>query len=131
MNTQETARTDNPNEKREQTRVGRFFSPNVDIIERKEELVLYIDIPGSAPEEIDVQFEDGTLSIAGKVKSRQPTGVAYLTKEYDVGDFQRSFRVREQIDSSKISANYTNGVLALHLPKLQAAQAKKVTVGVG
>ena len=131
MNESETSRTNGHAEKQEQTRAGRFFNPNVDIIERKDELVLYVDIPGSSPEEIDVQYENGTLSIVGKVKARQPVGMSYLSREYDVADFQRAFKVREQIDSSKIAATYLNGVLTLQLPKLQAAQAKKVTVGAG
>ena len=131
MNTQENGREANNAEKQERTRQGRFYSPNVDILEKKEELVLYVDIPGSSPEDIDVQFENGTLTINGKVRARQPSGVVYLTKEYDVADFQRSFKVQEQIDGSKIAASYTNGVLTLHLPKYQAAQAKKVTVTAG
>jgi len=48
--------------------------------------------------------------------------------EYEVGDFQRSFRLSNEINQDKIEADYSNGVLRLTLPKAEAAKAKKISV---
>ena len=112
----------------EQTRSGTYYRPNVDILERPEELVVLADIPGASGEDIDINFEDGTLTMYAKVKPRQPDDTEYLVREYGVGDFYRTFRVSEAVDASQIAAEYTDGVLTLHLPKAEAAKPRKIEV---
>jgi HSP20 family molecular chaperone IbpA len=51
-----------------------------------------------------------------------------LLHEYGVGDFYRTFRVSQQVDASRITAEYENGVLTLHLPKAEAARPRKIEV---
>jgi HSP20 family protein len=86
----------------ERTRVGRAYQPNVDILETKDELTLVADMPGVNRDAIDVNFDDGVLSIHGKVEPRWPEG--------------------------GIQAEYANGVLTLHLPKAEAAKPRKIAV---
>jgi len=112
----------------ERTRSGRAYRPNVDIIERTEELVLLVDMPGVKPDEIDIKFEKGSLEIHGIARQRQDENTRYLTREYGVGDFYRSFQVSEDIDSSRITAECSSGVLALHLPKAEAVKPRKITI---
>ncbi|MEK6677105.1 MAG: Hsp20/alpha crystallin family protein [Planctomycetota bacterium] len=104
------------------------YSPCVDIVERAEELTVIAEIPGAKNEDIDVRFENGTLTIHAKVELRQVNGTRYLLSEYGVGDFHRSFEVSELIDADRISAEYTNGVLTLHLPKTEAVKPRKIAV---
>ena len=52
----------------------------------------------------------------------------YLLREYGVGDFYRAFQVSEVIDPSRIQAEYSGGVLTLHLPKSEAAKPRKIAV---
>lgn len=111
----------------EHTRSGYFFQPNVDIIERADELTVLADVPGAAADGIDLNFEDGTLSIHAKVPPRNQS-VDFLVREYGVGDFHREFRVNETIDVGRISAELADGVLTLHLPKVEAAKPRKITV---
>lgn len=111
----------------EGTRVGRFFRPNVDILEKADELLIHADIPGATSESIDVDFEDGLLTISAEVPCRD-RGRDYLLREYEIGDYRRTFRVSEAIDASQISAAYNDGVLTLHLPKSANVKARKISV---
>lgn len=114
----------------ERTRDGRYYRPNVDILEMPDELLLLADMPGVKSDEIDVRFEDGELTIHGPAAARQKPETNYLLMEYGVGDFYRTFRVSEQIDAAKIRAEYSDGVLRLHLPKVEAAKPRKIKVKV-
>lgn len=112
----------------EPTREGRCYRPNVDILEQDDQLVVLADVPGTNSQQIDIQFDDGTLTIHAKVEPRQPPDTEYLLAEYGVGDFFRTFQVSEAIDVSKISAEYADGVLTLHLPKTEASKPRKISV---
>jgi HSP20 family molecular chaperone IbpA len=112
----------------EHTRSGVCYRPNVDILEGTDELLVLADIPGARADSIDVDFEDGKLTIYAKVQPRREEDMDYLTREYGVGDFHRTFQVSEAIDTTKITAEYASGVLALHLPKAESAKPRKITV---
>ena len=123
--------TDGQEDQAEYTRSGQVYRPNVDILELPYELVVHADVPGLTGDDIDINFEDGTLTIHGRVKSRQSDETDYLLREYGVGDFYRTFRVSEEIDPSKITAECRDGVLTLHLPKSEAAKPRKIQVQTG
>ena len=112
----------------EMTRTGRVYRPLVDIIENRDGLTILADMPGTSPEDIDIKFEGGSLTILGRVKPRQPEDRTYLLREYGIGDFQRVFQISESIDVSKIRAEYVDGVLKLHLPKVESAKPRKIQV---
>lgn len=107
----------------------RRFTPRVDIVETEGKLLLYADMPGVRPEDIDLRFERGELTLTGKVRPRETKGRA-LFAEYELGDFQRVFQLNESIDASKIDAEFKNGVLIVHLPKQEVAKAKQVPIRV-
>src|SRR5262249_3726662 len=109
----------------ESTRGGVFFTPRVDIFETEKELTLYADLPGVRPEDVDLRYENGELMLHGRVKPRTRPDNCLLC-EYDEGDFYRVFQVHESIDSSRIEAECKNGVLVVHLPKVEAARPKQV-----
>lgn len=106
----------------------RSYVPNVDIVERNGDTEVYVDLPGAKPESVRVNFEEGLLTIDADVAERQPAGTTYLLREYGVGDFHRSFRVADTVDSAKIEANYRDGVLMLKLPKVEQARPRKIEV---
>lgn len=112
----------------ERTRSGKTYLPAVDIRETKEELVLFADLPGVKPDGVDIHFEGGDLTITGRVEPRQPDGTRYLLLEYETGDFARTFHISESIDATRISAELKDGVLALHLPKVEAVKPRKIAV---
>lgn len=111
----------------EQTRNVPVFSPRFDILETDSELTLFGDLPGVAPEDLDIQFENRVLTIHGKVDPRYESK-QMLYGEYGIGDFHRTFTIGESIDTDKISAELKNGVLVLHLPKTDAVRPRKIEI---
>jgi HSP20 family protein len=111
----------------EATRGSNYFSPPVDIFENDKELTLYADLPGVRPEDVDLKYERGELILHGRVQPRQHPG-HLLLGEYQEGDFYRVFQIHESIDSARIAAECKNGVLIVHLPKVEAARPRQITV---
>jgi len=112
----------------DRARSNAVYVPNVDVLETPEELVLVADLPGSSSSNIDVRYEDGELTLNGKVNERNPGEARSLLREYGVGHFNRSFTIDEQIDAEKITAEYARGVLTVHLPKVEAVKPRTIKV---
>jgi HSP20 family protein len=106
---------------------GVFFTPRVDIYETDNELTLYADIPGVSPEDVDLRYEGGELVLRGRVKPRH-RDEDFALQEYEEGDYYRAFSIHESIDAGKIEAECKNGVLMVHLPKVERARPKQITV---
>ncbi|MFM7207557.1 MAG: Hsp20/alpha crystallin family protein [Planctomycetaceae bacterium] len=103
------------------------YQPHVDIRDAGREVVFVADIPGAAADGIDVTFDDGVLSLRATVPPRHLPGQS-VRQEYGVGDYRRSFRLGEGFDAAAIAADYRRGVLTVHVPRLAAAQPRKVPV---
>ena len=112
----------------ERTRWGKVFTPVVDILETKNDLRLFAEMPGVDQNSISVTIDQGVLTIQGNVDTTPIEGFELEYKEYDVGDYQRTFTLTDTVDQEKISANYNNGVLELILPKAEQAKPKKIEV---
>jgi len=111
----------------ESTRGGYHFVPRVDIFETESELLLLADLPGVRPEDVDLHYEKGELTLHARVGRRHPKE-NFLLQEYDEGDFYRAFSISESIDASRIEASCKNGVLTVHLPKTEAARPRQIKV---
>jgi HSP20 family protein len=105
---------------------GLTYTPRVDILETEDELLLLADLPGVKEENVDVRFENGELTLHARRAPVKTTGA--ILWENQVGDFFRAFRISEQIDAGKIWAELKNGVLTLHLPKMETAKPRKIAV---
>ena len=104
-----------------------FLAP-VDVYETGEEIVVIADVPGARGEDVDVSYEDGTLTIRAGVSRPAAAGGRSLLSEYGVGDFTRTLRFGQALDVAGASANVSNGVLTLRLPKAAEARARKIQV---
>jgi HSP20 family protein len=127
MNTVTTQQSPSTATRAEPMRSGRMFTPRVDIYETEKELLLFAELPGVRPEDVELHYEQGELTLHGKV--RPPANApAYLLQEYQAGDFYRAFRINETIDAGKIQAECKNGILTLHLPKAEVARPRKIPI---
>lgn len=111
----------------ESTRGALCFAPTVDIFETESELLLYADLPGVNPADVDLRYERGELSLRAKAPTRQRTG-QLLLGEFEPVDYYRMFRVNESVDATRIEADFKNGVLIVHLPKQEEAKPKQVRI---
>ena len=112
----------------EATRGGVHFSPLVDIVETDRELTLYAEVPGVRPEDVDLRYEKGELVLQARVRRRPGGQRALLLQEYEEGDFYRAFTIHESVDAGRIEAECKNGVLTIHLPKVEAARPRQINV---
>jgi len=103
------------------------FTPQVDILELPNELVLQIDMPGVTAGNVDVHFERGELTVHGK-REPLPRSGRSLVEEFQVGDFYRAFLISQDIAADRIDAELKNGMLTVHLPRAEAAQPRRVSV---
>jgi len=115
----------------ERTRECRCFAPRADIYEAEEQIVVVVDVPGADEKSIDVTLDKSILTINANVAPVEPEGYALTYAEYEVGDYQRSFKLSDEIDREKIRATIKDGVLHLYLPKAAAAKARKIGVKAG
>jgi HSP20 family protein len=115
-------------ERIERSRAAKVFNPDVDIIERKNDIVVIADMPGIDEASVDVTLENNVLSIYGKVDWDVPEKLKLIHGEYGIGDYQRVFTLSGDVNREKIEATVNNGVLKIVLPKAEAAKTKKITV---
>ncbi|MBN1450565.1 MAG: Hsp20/alpha crystallin family protein [Anaerolineales bacterium] len=119
---------DAPADEMERTRSRRSFVPRADIYETEKEIIVLADIPGASDKTVDITLEKNVLSITAYVEPAIPSGFEIAYAEYEEGDYQRSFRLSDEIDRDKIEATVSEGVLRLRLPKSQAAKTRKIAV---
>lgn len=102
------------------------FLPSVDVVEDEKNYEIQVAIPGIKKEEIKIEFQEGRLSISGerKFEKHENSGKKYHTVETQYGAFKRSFYLPDNIDFEKISAEYTDGILKITVPKDQKKIAR-------
>jgi HSP20 family protein len=115
----------------EGTRPGWMFSPDVDIVEGREEYLVTADLPGVGEDDVRVQLENGVLSIDAQPSVRPDEAWQPLRSEYGFGGYHREFAMGESIDAEKISARMRDGVLEIRLPKTKRHQPRRIEITQG
>jgi len=105
------------------------WRPAVDLDEREKEYVLTAELPGLNEDNISISMKDNVLTLRGekKYETEKDEDNRYY-RERQFGKFQRMIRFDRDIDSDNIEANYTNGVLKIHLPKTKETMHKEIPV---
>lgn len=87
------------------------------------------ELPGFKPEEVEIAFENQTLTIRGsRGPVPTPEAATVLRKERWHGSFERSIRFTQPVDAENVAATLTNGILRIVLPKPVAAQPRKIAI---
>ncbi len=111
----------------EPTREGPLFNPDVDIFETERALMLTADVPGATSSGLELDLRDNVLTLTANVPTVD-TKWRPLYSEYNVGHYTRQFRIGQQVDRDKISAQIKDGVLTLTLPKVEKAMPRKIPI---
>jgi HSP20 family protein len=110
---------------------GRPWAPAVDILETEDSITLKADVPDVKIEDLDIRVENNTLTLRGNRKFQKDEQVkGYHRLERSYGEFVRTFALPNTVDSEKVAADYKNGVLAVTLPKKEAAKPRQVKVAI-
>jgi|SRR5436305_11454598 len=113
-------------------RTGRSWVPALDVWETENEIVYAFDLPGIPEEKISVEFEDGALTVsADREREQEVSDEHFYRYERRFGTFSRTIGLPQGISDDDISADYSNGVLELHVPKPEQSKPRRIEVGKG
>jgi len=107
------------------------WAPLVDITEDDKEYLIKAELPDVKKTDVKISVQDDVVSISGERKyEKEEKGKKYHRVERSYGSFMRSFTLPEDADEAKISAEYKEGLLHVHLPKCERPKPKSIEVKV-
>jgi HSP20 family protein len=107
-----------------------YITPSVDVVEEAGGITLYADLPGVPKDKLALQVEADVLTIDAEVVLTVPQELKAIHTEVSAPRFRRAFALSKELDVEKVSAEFQQGVLKLHIPKAAQAQPKKINVNV-
>ncbi|HEY4641585.1 MAG TPA: Hsp20/alpha crystallin family protein [Thermoanaerobaculia bacterium] len=110
--------------------VSGSWAPPVDVAETQEKIIVRAEVPGMKQEEIQIEFENGLLTIRGERRLVKQDGVTFHRVERTFGNFSRSFTLPRTVDPERITAAYRDGVLEIEVPKKEEAKPKQIRIAV-
>jgi HSP20 family protein len=106
--------------------------PALNVYEEGDQLTVEAQIPGLKPEDLDINVEQGVLTISGQTTTDEERKERnYLVREHRTGRFSRSLRLPATYDSEGCTASFEHGVLRLAFPKSEAAKPRRIQIGGG
>jgi HSP20 family protein len=110
--------------------IGRgAWSPSVDIYENKDQIVLEAELPGMKQEDFDLSIENNVITLRGERKfEKAEESDNFHRVERSYGSFTRSFTLPQTVSAEGASAEYSNGVLRVSLPKREETKARKIEI---
>jgi HSP20 family protein len=108
------------------------WAPAIDMYETEESVVIKAELPGVSKKDIDIEVKENVLTLKGeRTKDEEIKEENYHRVERYHGTFQRRFTLPAHVDSEKVKAKFTDGLLEITLPKVEAAKPKKIEVETG
>jgi len=106
--------------------------PAINVSETDDALFVEAELPGMKSDDLDVTFENGTLTLSGERElSDESEDVSYHRRERQWGSFRRSFTIPHRVDADGVRARYLDGILTVELPKAAEARPKQITIQAG
>jgi len=107
------------------------WAPLVDISETNNEYLIKAELPEVKKEDVKVSVENGVLTVSGERKfEKEEKGVKYHRVERSYGSFVRSFSLPDDADENKVSAEFKDGILKIHIQKNEKARPRAIEVKV-
>ena len=115
-----------------QTDQGRRWVPPMDLVEVEDHFVLKADLPGLAEGDVNIEVQDGTLTISGERKTEhEQREKGWYRIERSFGSFNRSLTLPDGVDPERIDASFSDGVLEVRIPKPQERQPRRISISSG
>ena len=114
----------------DQPRQAATWSPTVDVCERPNEIVIFVEMPGVDRADVQLAWNDGVLIISG-LKRQRPAGqgvAKYFCVERAYGHFRREIAIRIPVDHKKAKAELKDGLMKIHLPKRTEADVATIPI---
>lgn len=108
------------------SRTPRFMP--MDLYKVGDHYVLTADLPGVDPGSVDVNVDNGTMTLTARRTARSEETVQWLSNERFFGTYRRQLSLGDGIDSEKITATYENGVLTVTIPLAEKAKSRRIEV---
>ena len=113
----------------EESQAADHLAPRMNLVESETSFEVTVDLPGVDSKDVNVELNDGQLTITGERKSEtEESGKTFHRVERRYGTFRRVITVQVPIDEEQITAEYTNGVLRVTLPKSEEVKPKRIEV---
>jgi HSP20 family protein len=113
-----------PNAKR-----GAFFTPAFDLSETQQEYVVEAELPGVKAEDVKLTLDGGVLTISGESRQERRTEEqSYHRVERSYGSFRRSLSLPRAVKADAISAELTDGILTVRIPKAEEAKPRQIPI---
>ena len=107
----------------------RRWVPSMDLVETDEHFVLRADLPGMSEDDINIEYEDGTLTVSGERKAEHEQGKeGYYRVERAFGSFSRSLTLPKGINAEAVTANFDRGVLEVRVPKPEQRKPRRIEI---
>jgi HSP20 family protein len=110
----------------------RRWMPAMDLVETDDHFVLRADLPGMTEDDINIEFQDGTLTVSGERKSEHETqNEGYRRVERAFGSFSRSLTLPKGVDPEAVAASFDSGVLEIRIPKPEERKPRRIEIAGG
>ena len=107
------------------------WTPTADVINLKDAILVRVELPGVTEKDINVELENGILTIKGEKKFEKETKEQdFIRTERNYGQFLRSFTIPMNVIPEKVTAAFVDGVLEIHVPKKEEAKPRTIKVEV-
>lgn len=105
--------------------------PPVDVIEDASGITLYADLPGVSRDQLTLRVEGDQLSLEAALVLPVPKEMQATHAEVNLSQYRRAFTLSKELDADQVSAEMTQGVLRVRIPKAAHAQPRKIAIQVG
>ena len=108
----------------------RRWMPAMDLVETADHFVLRADLPGLSEDDVNIEFEDGTLTVSGERQAEhEAKAEGYYRVERAFGSFSRSLTLPQGIDPEAVNASFDRGVLEVRIPKPEEKKPRRIEIG--
>jgi HSP20 family protein len=112
--------------------LGERWVPAMDLVEADDHFLLKVDLPGLGEDDVSIEVQDNTLTIAGERQAEQETKErGWHRVERTFGRFSRSLALPEGVDPGGVSASFDKGVLEVRIPKPEQRRPRRIAINAG